>query len=108
MLPNLRFRLPLLVVLALALGLAPATAAAKPSATVAVHVQKGDRAMFTLSPRTRRKLARHHVQLLARKPGTRNRTRYSLPARSGRWDFSTARGTVHLKGARACAPDDGP
>jgi hypothetical protein len=96
---NLRFRLLPLVVLGLALGLAPATAGAKPSATQAVHVQKGDHAQFTLSNKTKRKLNKRHVRLTTNKPGTRSKSKYSLPAKSGRWNFTTARGTVQLKGA---------
>lgn len=93
---SLRFRVPPLVVLALVL--VPATASATGSATVAVHVQRGDRAMIALSPKAKRTLATHRVRLVARTPGTVSKSNYSLPIKSGRWNFSTARGSVSLRG----------
>lgn len=96
MLHSLRFRVPLVAVLAV--GLIPATASAKSDPTVALHVQKGDRVTLTLSPKAKRTLSKRHVRLTARKPAARSKSRYSLPAKSGRWDFSTARGTVKLSG----------
>jgi hypothetical protein len=96
MLYSLRYRLPLLALLALVL--APATAGATSTATVAVHVQKGDRGMLTLSPKAKRMLAKQRVRIAARKPGTHSKSSYALPAKSGRWNFSTGRGTVSLKG----------
>jgi hypothetical protein len=93
MLRSLRFSVPLLILLVL-----PTTASATTSATQAVHVQKGDRALLTLSAKGRRSLAKHRVQFVARKPGTRSKSSYSLPAKSGRWNFSTARGTASFRG----------
>jgi hypothetical protein len=87
--------------LAIALVLAPvALTKAKPKGKpVAVTAHAGDKATFTLNKATSRSLKKAHVTLQALKPSTHKKSTFSLPTKSGRWNFTTAKGTLNLKGA---------
>jgi len=60
-------------------------------------------ATLTLSVKARRSLARQHVTIRARRPATRRKSSYALPASSGKWNFAKATGTLKLKGVLAIA-----
>lgn len=60
-------------------------------------------ATLTLSVKARRSLARRHVTVRALRPATRRKSSYALPARSGKWNFAKATGTLNLKGVLAIA-----
>ncbi|HJS93503.1 MAG TPA: hypothetical protein VJ741_04505, partial [Solirubrobacteraceae bacterium] len=56
-----------------------------------------------MSVKARRSLARQHVTIRARRPATRRKSSYALPASSGKWNFAKATGTLKLKGVLAIA-----
>lgn len=60
-------------------------------------------ATLTLSVKAKRSLARQHVTVRALRPATRRKSSYALPAGSGKWNFTKATGTLHLKGVLAIA-----
>lgn len=85
--------------LAIALVLAPVALTKTKGKPVAVTAHAGDKATLTLSGATSRALKKAHVSLQAVKPSTHKKSTFTLPTKSGRWNFSAANGTLNLKGA---------
>ncbi|MGZ4181682.1 MAG: hypothetical protein ACXVUL_13495 [Solirubrobacteraceae bacterium] len=84
--------------LAIALILAPAAITKTKGKPVAVTAHAGDKATLTLSGATTRALKKAHVTLQAVKPSTHKKSTFTLPTKSGRWNFTAANGTLNLKG----------
>ena len=85
--------------LAIALVLAPVALTKTSGKPVAVTAHAGDKATLTLSGATSRALKKAHVTLQAVKPSTHKKSTFTLPTKSGRWNFTAANGTLNLKGA---------
>lgn len=85
--------------LAFALILAPVALTKTKGKPVAVTAHAGDKATLTLSGPTSRALKKAHVTIQALKPSTHKRSTFTLPTKSGRWNFTAANGTLNLKGA---------
>ncbi len=85
--------------LAIALVLAPVALTKTNGKPVAVTAHAGDKATLTLSAATSRALKKAHVTLQAVKPSTHKKSTFTLPTKSGRWNFTAATGTLNLKGA---------
>lgn len=85
--------------LAIALVLAPVALTKTNGKPVAVTAHAGDKATLTLSGATSRALKKAHVTLQAVKPSTHKKSTFTLPTKSGRWNFTAASGTLNLKGA---------
>jgi ribosomal protein L21 len=85
--------------LAIALVLAPVALTKTTGKPVAVTAHAGDKATLTLSGATSRALKKAHVTLQAVKPSTHKKSTFTLPTKSGRWNFTAANGTLNLKGA---------
>ena len=85
--------------LAIALVLAPVALTKTNGKPVAVTSHAGDKATLTLSGATSRALKKAHVTLQAVKPSTHKKSTFTLPTKSGRWNFTAANGTLNLKGA---------
>jgi ribosomal protein L21 len=85
--------------LAIALVLAPVALTKTKGKPVAVTAHAGDKATLTLSGATSRALKKAHVTLQAVKPSTHKKSTFTLPTKSGRWNFTAANGTLNLKGA---------
>ena len=85
--------------LAIALVLAPVALTKTKGKPVAVTAHAGDKATLTLSGATSRALKKAHVTLQAVKPSTHKKSTFTLPTKSGRWNFTAATGTLNLKGA---------
>jgi hypothetical protein len=85
--------------LAIALVLAPVAVTKTKGKPVAVTAHAGDKATLTLSKATTRALKKAHVKLQAVKPSTHKKNSFTLPTKSGRWNFTAANGTLNLKGA---------
>jgi len=85
--------------LAIALVLAPVAFTKTKGKPVAVTAHAGDKATLTLSAATSRALKKAHVTLQAVKPSTHKKSTFTLPTKSGRWNFTAATGTLNLKGA---------
>jgi hypothetical protein len=84
--------------LAIALILAPAAVTKTKGKPVAVTAHAGDKATLTLSGATSRALKKAHVTVQAVKPSTHKKSTFTLPTKSGRWNFTAANGTLNLKG----------
>lgn len=84
--------------LAIALVLAPVALTKTKGKPVAVTAHAGDKATLTLSGATSRALKKAHVTLQAVKPSTHKKSIFTLPTKSGRWNFTAATGTLDLKG----------
>jgi len=84
--------------LAIALVLAPVAFTKTKGKPVAVTAHAGDKATLTLSAATSRALKKAHVTLQAVKPSTHKKSTFTLPTKSGRWNFTAATGTLNLKG----------
>ena len=94
-----RFKYSLLAVLfmlAVTLG-----AVAVSTAATGSTAQPANKATLTLSVKAKKSLARQHVTVRALRPATRRKSSYALPAKSGKWNFVTATGTLNLKGVLA-------
>ena len=94
-----RFKYSLLAVLfmlAVTLGAVAVSTAATGSTP-----QPTNKATLTLSVKAKKSLARQHVTVRALRPATRRKSSYALPAKSGKWNFVTATGTLNLKGVLA-------
>jgi hypothetical protein len=85
--------------LAIALVLAPVAVTKSNGKPVAVTAHAGDKATLTLSGATSRALKKAHVTIQALKPSTHNKSTFTLPTKSGRWNFTAANGTLNLKGS---------
>ena len=85
--------------LAIALVFAPVALTKTKGKPVAVTAHAGDKATLTLNGATSRALKKAHVQLQAVKPSTHKKSSFTLPTKSGRWNFTAANGTLNLKGA---------
>ena len=85
--------------LAIALVLAPVALTKTKGKPVAVTAHAGDKATLTLSGATSRALKKAHVTLQAVKPSTHKKSTFTLPTKSGRWNFTAATGSLNLKGA---------
>jgi hypothetical protein len=85
--------------LAIALMLPPVALTKTKGKPVAVTAHAGDKATLTLSNATTRALKQAHVKLQAVKPSTHKKNSFTLPTKSGRWNFTAANGTLNLKGA---------
>ena len=72
-------------------------------ATSATGTSSSNGATLTLSVKAKRALAQQHLALRALRPAARRNSTYALPARSGKWNFVTATGTVNLGGVLAVA-----
>ncbi len=96
--PSSRLKYTLLavfLVLPVSLGAAAVALAASSSPS------SQNSATLTLSVKAKRSLDRQHVTVRARRPAARHNRSYALPAGSGRWNYSTATGTLNLKGVLA-------
>lgn len=91
--------LAVVLMLPVSIGVAAVASAAGSSS----KSQSTSSATLTLSVKARRSLARQHVTLRARRPATRRKSSYALPATSGKWNFTKATGTLKLKGVLAIA-----
>ncbi|HET7052071.1 MAG TPA: hypothetical protein VFI54_27625 [Solirubrobacteraceae bacterium] len=85
--------------LAIALVLAPVAVSKSTGKPVAVTAHAGDKATLTLSGATSRALKKAHVTIQAVKPSTHKKSTFTLPTKSGRWNFTAANGTLNLKGS---------
>ena len=85
--------------LAIALVMAPVALTKTKGKPVAVTAHAGDKATLTLSKATTRALKKAHVTIQALKPSTHKKSTFTLPTKSGRWNFTAANGTLNLKGA---------
>lgn len=88
-----------IVALAVALVLAPVALTKTKGKPVAVTAHAGDKATLTLTKATNRALKKAHVTIQALKPSTHKKSTITLPTKSGKWNFTTAKGTLNLKGA---------
>jgi ribosomal protein L21 len=79
--------------------LAPVALTKTKGKPVAVTAHAGDKATLTLSGPTSRALKKAHVTIQALKPSTHKKSTFTLPTKSGRWNFTAANGTLNLKGA---------
>jgi ribosomal protein L21 len=87
-----------LAALAVALVVAPAGLTKVKGTPVAVTAHAGDQATLTLTRASSRALRKAHVKLQAVKPSSHKKSRYVLPTKSGRWNFTAANGKLNLKG----------
>jgi hypothetical protein len=85
--------------LAIALVLAPVALTKTKGKPVAVTAHAGDKATLTLNAATSRALKKAHVTIQAVKPSTHKKSTFTLPTKSGRWNFTAANGTLSLKGS---------
>jgi hypothetical protein len=72
---------------------------AVPPALAAPSKVSGGRTTLTLTAKNKKQLKRHHVKLVARKPGSAKGRSYRLPVKSGSYDFGTNKGTVSQGGS---------
>jgi hypothetical protein len=59
----------------------------------------GGQTTLTLTAKSKKVLKRHHIKLVARKPGAAKGRSYRLPVKGGKYDFGTNRGTLSQRGS---------
>jgi hypothetical protein len=59
----------------------------------------GGRTTLTLTAKSKKVLKRHHIKLVARKPGSASGRSYRLPVKNGKYDFGSNRGTLTQRGS---------
>lgn len=70
-----------------------------PNAIAAPSKVKSGRATLTLTAKSKKALKRHHIKLIAGKPGSAKGRSYRLPSKGGSYDFRTDRGTITQRGS---------